>query len=148
MAVYKVGTLRQSSGLTDFLFQATDVSVVASKAEGKDENGNRKVTQHFNHVLRVRIEAVIPRDTAIPVPGEQVVLTGIVLPVIAADGSVSSGSLQVADLDGSGSGASATITGEVTGEPQVLMKNEELTRVQLDVEYGIINGVPGSGSGA
>lgn len=149
--VYKVGTLRDSSGnLSTFLFQATNPTLQASKAEGKDGDGNRKVTQHYNQVLKVDVRALIPRDTSIPVQGDRVTLEGIVVPAFNADGSVASGTFEVADPDGSGSGAAATLEFEVTGEVAVTMENEKITEISFAAERGLVNGHPAalSSSGA
>lgn len=147
MAVYKVGTLQHTdTALTNFLFQTTSIKVVAKKFVWPDESGNRVAVQHFDHVLQVQVKALIPRGVALPVPGQQITLDGLVEPVIAADGSVTSGTLQVADPEGSGSGAPAGMEFVVTGEPQIVMENEKGTEMTFDAERGIINGVPAAAS--
>lgn len=147
MPTYKVGCLRLADGtFADFLFSATNPRIMASKAVGKDENGNRVVTQHFDHVLALRCTALIPRGSALPVPGSRITLEGISVPTFNPDGTVASGDWQIEDQTGSGSGPTASIEFEVTGEPSVTMQAEALTQIEFDAECPLINGLPTLGS--
>lgn len=149
MVTYLVGTLAQEGAeYADFLFQTTNVSVVATRHEGKDHRGNLKASQHNDHRLRVRVTALIPRDVALPVPGQVVQLSGITVPTIDAAGNVTSGDLQVTDPDTaeSGSGAAAALDFEVTGEPQIEMSNEALTSITFEAERALINSLPAAES--
>lgn len=144
--VFKVGTLQLTDEATaGFLFKNTTPKITSKKDEALDHRGNLAVRQNFDHRLVVSVEAVIPRGVAVPVPGQTVRLTGIEVPVISADGTVTSG--QFSALDEDGSGALTEIEMTVDTEATITMQDEKLTRCSFDCERGLINGLPaGSGS--
>lgn len=99
---YAVGLIANVDGYSTFLWQSNNLTVECDEYEAKDEKGNTKVVQHINHRVKGSVEAIVPLDTSLPVPGQTVTLKGITLPTVDADGKVS-GSLTLNSAD-SGAG--------------------------------------------
>jgi hypothetical protein len=80
---YSKGVLDSGTGPgTDFLWQSRGSSLEADNAVAKEEQGNAKAESFFNHRLLVEIDAVIPAAASLPVPGQTLTLTNIVIPTV------------------------------------------------------------------
>ena len=138
---YKVGTIHHTNGsdFDDFLYQAVNMAIECDENPVQDENGNTVEVQKYNHRVRLSMEAVLPKAAGIPVPGQTVTLNKLVLPTVAADGSVS-GTLKTDDS------ASSAISFMVDGTPTLTESNTEGNKVSFDVIRYLANGVPASSS--
>ncbi|MGN0879907.1 MAG: hypothetical protein ACI4WT_10735 [Oligosphaeraceae bacterium] len=137
---YAVGLIANVDGFSTFLWQSNNLTVECDEYEAKDEKGNTKVVQHINHRVKGSVEAIVPLDTSLPVPGQTVTLKGVTLPTVDADGKVS-GSLT---LD---SAASTTgVAFLVTGTPSVSQSNTDFVKCSFEVTRYLVNGLPGSAS--
>ena len=135
---YAVGLIANVDGFSTFLWQSNNLTVECDEYEAKDEKGNTKVVQHINHRVKGSVEAIVPLDTSLPVPGQTVTLKGITLPTVTADGTVS-GSLTLNSAD-SGGGTSFL----VTGTPSINQSNTDFVKCSFEVTRYLVNGLPGS----
>ena len=90
MSKYLVGTLKLSGTSSALIFQDASISLEADTAEVKDENGNVAYVQHYNHRCVISANAVCPKGEGQPCLGATVKVKGVTLPSPAADGSMTS----------------------------------------------------------
>ena len=90
MPKYLVGTLKLSGTAASLIFQDASISLESDTAEVKDENGNVAFVQHYNHRATISCNAVCPKGEAQPCLGATVKVKGVTLPSPAADGSMTS----------------------------------------------------------
>ncbi len=135
---YAVGLIANVDGFSTFLWQSNNLTVECDEYEAKDEKGNTKVVQHINHRVKGSVEAIVPLDTSLPVPGQTVTLKGITLPTVDADGKVT-GSLT---LNSAGSTGGESFL--VTGTPSVNQSNTDFVKCSFEVTRYLVNGLPGS----
>lgn len=137
---YAVGLIANVDGYSTFLWQSNNLTVECDEYEAKDEKGNTKVVQHINHRVKGSVEAIVPLDTSLPVPGQTVTLKGITLPTVDSDGKVT-GSLTLNSADSSG-GTSFL----VTGTPSINQSNTDFVKCSFEVTRYLVNGLPDSES--
>lgn len=103
MAKYLVGTLQVSGTSTGLIFQDASIAIEADTAEVKDENGNVAYVQHYNHRCTISANAVCPKGEAQPCTGATISIKGVTLPTPAADGSMTSPTINL-EADSSSTG--------------------------------------------
>ncbi len=102
MSKYLVGTIKIDGLSTGLIFQDASIALEADTAEVKDENGNVAYVQHYNHRCTISANAVCPKGEGQPCIGATVSIKGVTLPTPAADGSMTSPTL---NLDASATGS-------------------------------------------
>ncbi len=109
MSKYLVGTIKVDGLSTGLIFQDASIALEADTAEVKDENGNVAYVQHYNHRCTISANAVCPKGEGQPCMGATVAIKGVTLPKPAADGSMTSPTLNL-DADGSSAAVDFLVT--------------------------------------
>ena len=131
-ATYSKGVLSPGTGVgTDFLWQSRGSSVESDKATAAENKGNAKAEAYYNYRLKVKIEAIIPAAAGIPIPGQTVALTNIIIPTVTA--GVVSGSFGV-----------GTGTANFYVEPgaSITESNTEYNKVSIELIRYLNNALP------
>lgn len=139
MAKYFVGLIATlaDSTLEKFLFQSNNLTQEADEYEAKDEKGNTKVVQYINHRVRASVEAIIPAAVGVPSVGQILNLSGLVLPTVAADGTVT-GTFKVDPT------VATPIEFQVAGSPTISQSNTDFIHCSFEVVRYLVNGIPDS----
>ena len=109
MSKYLVGTIKVDGLSTGLIFQDASIALEADTAEVKDENGNVAYVQHYNHRCTISANAVCPKGEGQPCIGATVGIKGVTLPTPAADGSMTSPTINL-DADGASSSVDFLVT--------------------------------------
>ncbi len=96
-----------ASGL---IMQELSGNIEYDTSEVKDENGNVKFVQHYNHRAVLTGTAVCPKGTAVPTVGATVGIKGVTLPAPAADGSMQDPTITIAKDGTSGTAVDFLVT--------------------------------------
>ncbi len=129
---YSKGVLDSGTGPgTDFLWQSRGSSVEADNVVAKEEQGNAKAEAYFNYRLNVEIEAIVPAGGSLPIPGQTVTLTNVVIPTVT--NKVVSGSFGV------GTGSATFYVEPVV---KVTEANNEYTKLSVKLLRYLNNALP------
>ena len=132
---YNVGIVAKPDGFATFMWQSINMTVESDEYSVKDHNGNTAVITHRDHRAKATLEAVIPKNTPVPVVGQTVGLVGIDLPTVSTAG-VCSGTF------GLNSANSTAVAFTVTGTPQISQSNTDYTKASIEVTRYLVNGLP------
>lgn len=124
-ADYLVGVYSTPSGLTNFMWQSASASVESDEYEAKDETAQTKVFIQTNHRVKFSVEALIPSGAALPVPGQEVTLSGVTAPTVSESAGVTT-------ISGGLTFGSGSVTARVTGTPQITESNTDFVKCSFE----------------
>ena len=138
MADYLVGIIAKlaDATLAKFMFQSSNLKIVADKYTAKNEKGNTARVQHKDHRCTCDVDAIIPAKVGVPVPGQVVKLSGLTLPSVNADGEITSGDFKVDPT------AATPIEFKVDSEANITQSNTDFIHCSFSVERYLVNGIP------
>lgn len=122
-STYKVGTLKVADSISGVIIQDCSFAIEADEAQVKDENGNVAYLQYYNHRAVANINAVVPKNSSVPVIGATLSITGVTLPSVSADGSMTSPSVTLSDA--------ATAVDFVITSSQISSSNSDVDKYTL-----------------
>ena len=137
MADYLVGIIANlaDAALAKFLFQSNNLQMEADEYEAKDEKGNTARVQHINHRVTCDVEAIIPAKVAVPFIGQVVKLSGLSLPTVAADGTVT-GTFKVDPT------VSTEFEFKINGTVNISQSNQDFIHCSFTAIRYLANGIP------
>ena len=139
MSQYLVAVVTTIDGFVNFLLQSMGHDVEADEYSANDENGNTAVITHINHRIKISVNAKIPTNVSIPIPGQIVKVAGIVLPTVDEHGVVT-GSFKIDKTQ------TTKYDFVVTGNPNATESNSDYNNCTFELTRYLVNGLPSAGS--
>ena len=137
MADYLVGIIAKlaDATLAKFMFQSSNLKVASDKYTAKNEKGNTARVQHKDHRCTCDVDAIIPAKVGVPVPGQVVKLSGLVLPTVNEDGDVT-GEFKIDPT------VATPIEFKVDSEANISQSNSDFIHCSFTVERYLVKGIP------